>query len=91
MIEEYIIKLQHKILELESNRCLYMISTNSQSLDDNNFLNSLREELSYCKNVYADIKLREYSNSDDILDSIDINKIEQYLRRKKLRKIKQII
>lgn len=91
MIEERIIKLQRQILELESNRCLYMVSTNSQSLDDYNHLNRLRDELSYYKNTYADIKLREYSNSDDILDRIDINKIEQYLRRKKLRKIKQII
>lgn len=97
MIEERIRKLQRQILDLEANIIHNRMYTyTSYTMNQNNYnpsydiLKNLREELSYYMNEYANMKLNEYSTPDDILDRIDMNIIEQYVRRKKIRQINKI-
>jgi hypothetical protein len=95
MIEEHIRKLQRQILDLEAN-IMHNHMYTSYTMNQNNYnpsydiLKNLREELSYYMNEYANMKLNEYSTPDYILDRIDINIIEQYVRRKKIRQINKI-
>jgi hypothetical protein len=95
MIEERIRKLQRQILDLEANIIHNRMYT-SYTMNQNNYnpsydiLKKLREELSYYMNEYANMKLNEYSTPYDILDRIDMNIIEQYVRRKKIRQINKI-